>query len=167
MQPGCPLLCWSCPDTARLEWPQLSLAPQAASHLTLVNDSRPISPGPFLSTLPSVSERGSRPVSPQCIDSTPPTPSSFAPPGLAAAAAAAAASRGMLSPIRTASSAAVTVGPQSRSLPTSPAPPAAASVPPSAGSPSACAAGVPSATAAFRVPIFNQDGRLVGYKQNR
>lgn len=139
---------------------------QAASNLTMLTDSRPISPGPFLSTLPSGSERGSRPVSPQCIDSVPPTPGSFAPPGVAAAAAAVAASRGVLSPIRTASSAALTASQQSRSLPTSPAPPAAASLPVAGGSPSACPAGMPSATAAFRVPIFNQDGRLVGYKQN-
>jgi hypothetical protein len=139
---------------------------QAVSNLTMLTDSRPISPGPFLSALPSGSERGSRPVSPQCIDTAPPTPGSFAPPGVAAAAAAVAASRGMLSPIRTASSAAVTASQQSRSLPTSPAPPAATSLPMAGGSPSACPAGMPSATAAFRVPIFNQDGRLVGYKQN-
>lgn len=138
------------------------LTSQAASNITITSD-RPISPGLFPSTfvsgaLPeSASRSQSRPVSPQCMDSAPPTPGSFAPLGAVAAAAARAGSN--LSPVKTAAAAAA----QLRSLPTSPAPPAELS---SAG---ASGAALPpgGAATAYRLPIFNQDGRLVGYKQNR
>ncbi|KAL4424840.1 hypothetical protein ABPG77_011090 [Micractinium sp. CCAP 211/92] len=142
---------------------------QAASNLTIASDGRPISPGPFLSTLASSAlpdtasaRTHSRPVSPQCVDSVPPTPGSFAPLGGAAAAAARAGSN--LSPIKAVAAAAS----RSHSLPSSPAPPSAAG---SAVAAAAAAGASPSASGsaaatAFRLPIFNQDGRLVGYKQN-
>ncbi|KAL4421368.1 hypothetical protein ABPG75_010659 [Micractinium tetrahymenae] len=143
----------------------------AASNLTIVSDGRPISPGPFLSTLASSAlpdttsaRTHSRPVSPQCVDSVPPTPGSFAPLGGAAATAARACSN--LSPIKTAS--VLAAASRSQSLPSSPAPPSAAA---SAGAAAAASGASPAAAAsaaatAFRLPIFNQDGRLVGYKQN-
>lgn len=53
-----------------------SFSLQAASNLTLVNDSRPISPGPYSYVSGAGSGSGSRPVSPHFFDQ-PPTPGSF------------------------------------------------------------------------------------------
>lgn len=75
---------------ASLLLPAPAAAPlQAASNLTLVNDSRPISPGPFLSAYVSsaAGDSGSRPVSPHLYDQ-PATPGSHAAPRSEAGASA-------------------------------------------------------------------------------
>jgi hypothetical protein len=148
--PELPLLqsCWEAEANPFVPCPPFG-APQAASNMTLASDSRPVSPGPFSSALTSCTPADcSRPVSPHCVDSTPPTPGSFAPVGGAAAARAAA-------PLL------------SRSLPASPAPMAAAAAAVVAAASPPAGVGAAQPGAAFRLPIFNQEGRLVGYKQNR
>lgn len=185
----------------------------AASNLTLANDSRPMSPGPFgLSAYGSgaLPDLCSRPFTPAvCGESQPPATvhhhsgsSAAAPVGVEVAmeegSTAVAAANPFstsppafraLSPIKTMTTAAREAqhtAPLS-SQPTSPYSVAAAatvpqSVPPlpvtAAGptglSPSASVAATPAglpshapSSAAYRVPIFDQNGKLVGYKQNR
>lgn len=136
-----------------------SLCPllQAASNLTLASDSRPVSPAVFPSAIvaPGMQPR-SRPVSPLCMDSGPVNPPSAPIPVPARLAA--------LAPIRTAVLDTVGGVPQNpyRFLPPSPCPPASP-----LPAPHAAAGAAAAAAAAFRLPIYNQDGQLVGYKQNR
>eukprot|EP00887_Chlorella_sp_A99_P005827 scaffold1.g5827.t1 len=186
--------------------------PQAASNLTLINDSRPMSPGPFLSAYGSgaAPEAYSRPFTPAVFapDSQPPTPVHG---GAGAAAdraegeaanpfAAGPPAFRALSPIKTLSAAARELAAKGslpglpHTAPTAPSssfPSAAAAAvaaaraaaaaaacsreaaavsagreAPAAPAPGAAAATLAANAAAYRVPIFNQDGRLVGYKQS-
>ncbi|GAB4822230.1 hypothetical protein N2152v2_009276 [Parachlorella kessleri] len=120
---------------------------QAASNLTMLNDSRPISPGPFLSAIVSGPgcDSGSRPVSPHMVDQ-PPTPGSFAmgqePQGSPFQSLARASSISQQHGWAAAGS-----------VPSSPK---------AAGVATAAAAG----GAGYRTPIYNRDGKFVGWKQN-
>ncbi|KAI3423913.1 hypothetical protein D9Q98_009747 [Chlorella vulgaris] len=153
--PAPPLLAAAGPSTATPGVsPHANL--QAASNLTLASDSRPVSPAVFPSAIvaPGMQPR-SRPVSPLCMDSGPVNPPSAPIPVPARLAA--------LAPIRTAVLDTVGGVPQNpyRFLPPSPCPPASP-----LPAPHAAAGAAAAAAAAFRLPIYNQDGQLVGYKQN-